>query len=34
MSQIITATFEDGMLKPDALLDLPSAPGFGSSWNR
>ena len=23
MSQIITAKFEDGMLKPDAPLDLP-----------
>jgi predicted DNA-binding antitoxin AbrB/MazE fold protein len=23
MSQIVTATFEDGMLKPDAPLDLP-----------
>jgi predicted DNA-binding antitoxin AbrB/MazE fold protein len=23
MSQIVTATFEDGMLKPDAPLNLP-----------
>jgi predicted DNA-binding antitoxin AbrB/MazE fold protein len=23
MSQIVTATFEDGMLKPDVPLDLP-----------
>jgi predicted DNA-binding antitoxin AbrB/MazE fold protein len=24
MSQVITATFEDGVLKPDEKLDLPS----------